>query len=338
MAGSFLFWVQGDSCKTSSCAANAKQSPPFAPTKSTTFSSAPSAPQYIAYGDGSGVNCTISQDVVAVGNLRLPSQQVCVASAVNLVSGTLDGIMGLGPPGNSMAGQADVFGSLVQRDLGPAQAGFWFNLTNAYPYGAGTGEVSLGGLDSSKYSGSMLTIPLGHDKQRWSLSLDFITKSDGSVLYSSRDQSVMVDSGTTLIYLPAAAVTAINSQFGAQDVGKNGTWLLPCAQVPSTTLSFFLGGSSTSFTLSVQSLFIPLYVGSSQCYSVIQPSDKVGNLIILGALFMQNYYIVYDYSAASLGFASTVQPASSTKPIGQFGVVARPKENTSVLIFAIAGG
>ncbi len=134
----------------------------------------------------------------------------------------------------------------------------------------------------------------------------------------------MIDSGTTLMYIPDAAAASINSQLGATDIGKNGTWVLPCSQVPNSSLSFFLGGSSVALTINIKSLFIPLYPNSLSCNSVLRPSSEVGGLIIFGVLFIQNWYTAFDYSKATVNFAKTIQ-SSSVQRVGSIGDLVRPR-------------
>lgn len=335
--GSSLFYLQSTNCTTQACTSSKAL---YNQKLSSTFNLAPNLPQNVKYADGSGVDCTVHLDRIALGpNLILPSQQFCMASSVTVGSGTssgFDGVLGLGAPGNpSKIG--DIMSSLSIRNI--PMVSFWFNLTNAYPYGTTQGEIMFGTADDSKYSGDFVYFPLSNvTRTKWQISAEVVTYKNGTPAYMfSQGAQAMIDTGTTLVYLPGQGVDKLNLAFGATFSDESGTYTMPCSKSSQLTesLSFFLGGSTTPLTVQASRFFIPMIKQPANareliCQSIIRGSTQVKGLVILGALFLQNFYTVFDYGYERVGFATTIQqdPSSTnslTGPsVGTFGGPQRP--------------
>ena len=234
-------------------------------------------------------------------------------------------------------GIADVFGTLIQSDTPSKETSFWYNLTNTWPTGNTVGEIMFAGKDSVKYSGEVLTLPISSKRTHWSLSLDFITFEDSSgTIYYPDKSEIIVDTGTTLMYLGVEAADSINAKLGAQLTSTpfGDAYTIQCSTIPTTrSLSFFVGGSDTPLTLNAKQIFFPSIHTPGVCKSIIRRSSQV-NMVVIGALFLQNFYVVYDYGAATVGFAKTIQ-APGVDGIGLFTGPPRPKRPINWIIIIL---
>lgn len=92
-----------------------------------------------------------------------------------------DGILGIGPPGGK-SGPADFMKTLMaQNSAVGSQIGFWYNVQDSPSAGQG-GELTIGGVDPSRYSGAIQYYPLTVDRSYWMLSMDKVILADGSLL------------------------------------------------------------------------------------------------------------------------------------------------------------
>ena len=105
----------------------------------------------------------------------------------------------------------------------------------------------------------------------------------------------VVDSGTTLIYLPNPVSNAINRIFATYDP-TGGTWYADCnATAPSWDL--IIGGQS--FSIDPRDMIVENSDGV--CLSGVQ--DAFNGFAILGDVFLKNVLAVFDVGNLEMRFA-----------------------------------
>lgn len=110
----------------------------------------------------------------------------------------------------------------------------------------------------------------------------------------------IVDSGTSLIYLPQAQVLYINAAFSPSATydEDSGYDVVPCnASVPEVAV--VIGG--TAFSINANDMLLDLGLGDSKCVSGVQNSGGAVN--ILGDVFLRNVFAVFDVGASQMHFA-----------------------------------
>jgi len=113
-------------------------------------------------------------------------------------------------------------------------------------YLAGTGsELYLGGTDNSLYSGDIEFHDVSSASGFWQIS--GAEALVGSTTAVSGFQTI-IDSGTTIMYGPPAAVEALYSNVPDSELfdAANGYYSFPCSSVPS--VSFSWGGQHWEIT------------------------------------------------------------------------------------------
>ncbi|KAJ2993835.1 hypothetical protein HDV02_002040 [Globomyces sp. JEL0801] len=300
--GSSLFWVRSSNCRAKECINQAT----YNNAKSSTYKKLTPASlngeqeQTITYGDGTLVNCTVNQDSLIIGTRIIQNQNICEAYNIETTTASTDGIIGIGPPDGS-GSPADVFKTLLnQSDSTTTMISFWYNRDPNAERNNG-GEITFGGTDTAKFTGSPKFVPLIQSiTHYWEVKLDSIGLADNSQANAS-PFNIIIDTGTTYTLLPAATFDKLNKQMNAvKDDSLGGLYRIPCNDVSKIKPITFNFGSST-LTLSGSQL-VNIAFKEKICISIFQPGTR-GIPPIIGAQFLKNYYVIFDYGRKQIGFA-----------------------------------
>ena len=136
---------------------------------------------------------------------------------------------------------------------------------------------------------------------------------------------VILDSGTTLTYLPDSILNPIMSGIGAINSEELGGLVVPCSQAcSSATFNFGFGGSGgPSIAVSFAELVDPLYLEDGS-----QPTLQNGETIcsfgmasggpgpyLFGDTFLRSAYVVYDLDNNQIGIAQTNYNATNSNVV-----------------------
>merc|ERR1712216_1025472 len=143
----------------------------------------------------------------------------------------------------------------------------------------------------------------------WKVAMEGVKYGDSDITSSV---SAIVDSGTSLIAGPKDKVSKIAEAAGATLVaGKEYT--IDCSKISSLpTVEITLGGGK-KFTLAGEDYVLQV---QGQCLFAFMPIElppKLGEMWILGDVFMRKYYTVFDYGNKRVGMAP-VKAAASAEP------------------------
>ncbi|KAL5117962.1 Aspartic protease snp2 [Pleosporales sp. CAS-2024a] len=252
----------------------------------------------ISYGDGSGASGTVYADKVTIGGVTATSQAVEAATSVSAQfsqdTGT-DGLVGL------------AFSSINQ--VSPVQQSTFFDTVKsqlAAPLFAATlkyhaaGSYDFGFIDSSKYTGALTYTSVDNSQGFWGFTASGYSVGSGSTTSSSIQG--IADTGTTLVYVPSAVVSAYYAQVsGAKNSNSAGGYVFPCT---ATLPNFSITVSGAKHTIPGKYInYAPN--GDGTCYGGIQVNSGLGGLSIFGDVFLKSQYVVFDQSTGSprLGLA-----------------------------------
>ena len=140
---------------------------------------------------------------------------------------------------------ADVFQNADRAKVSPTQQKtFFFNAINSLAAPVFTanlkkgvpGNYNFGYIDSSEYTGSITYVPVNTANGFWEFTGNGY--AIGSAAFKSSSIDAIADTGTTLLYLPSAVVTAYYAQVkGSSLSSSQGGYVFPCsATLPSITL------------------------------------------------------------------------------------------------------
>ncbi|BGP12405.1 hypothetical protein JCM10213_001990 [Rhodosporidiobolus nylandii] len=319
--------------------------PGYDPTSSST-SSTSQASFSITYGSGSGSGSLV-RDTVSIANYTQPEQIFAACSTLeNIVDGTISGILGLGWQGIASSRAVPLVESLANNGSLPEQVfGFAFEthtFTTASPTTAPGGTLTIGGVDTSAYSGSINWVDIVQPAGYWAIPLDATTVNGQDVGVSS--SNAVIDTGTTLIGMPTSAVRAIYSQIsGAQAInldGESGYYAIDCSA--SINVNFTFGGVEYSID---PNQFNAGAVDSrgTQCLGAIFALETGSTSTIdtiIGDAFLTGVYNAYRFSDppavgfATLGSGGTANTGSSSTATKTSGSTSRSSSN---LVFSAKG-
>lgn len=270
----------------------------------------------ITYADGTGAQGDYFTDVLSFGGQSLNAQTMGIA----IESSLSPGLLGIGYDQNeASAGQnppfvySSVIDSLVSQGLISMKA-YSLYLDDLQ---ASTGSLLFGGLDSDKYQGNLVQMPIipqtfGDQSIYTAFIVDmtsFGTTSSGkstTITDSSFQIPVVLDSGTTLTYFPTSLMdeilTAVNGEIDEQSQFA----FVDCSvRDSSDTFTFDFGfGTSESIVIKVPAAELiydaDIFVGGFQPNVNISNPCALGFMAqdqepyVLGDNFLRSAYVVYD--------------------------------------------
>ena len=252
----------------------------------------------IHYGSGS-MKGFISQDKVKIGDIVIEHQDFTEATeepGLAFAFGKFDGILGLGFDSISVDKVVPPFYHMVDDKLIDEPV-FAFYIADA----DSDSQMTLGGVDEAHYTGPMTNIPLRR-KAYWEVDLDSLTF--GGETAELEDTGAILDTGTSLIALPATMAELLNARIGATK-SWNGQYTLECDKRDSLPdMTFTLAGHN--FSISAYDYVLEV---QGSCISALMGMDippPAGPLVILGDAFLRRWYSVYDLGKSRIGLAKSV--------------------------------
>jgi len=289
--GSSNLWLPASNC--TNCASGKTK---YNPAASSTYK-ANGTSFKIEYGTGS-MTGFVCRDVLTIGELQV---EVDFAAATNEPGATFkaakfDGILGLGWPFIAVDGITPVMQRMAaERVIDSYMFGFYLQSDTSK-----TGKLTLGGYDKTM-APQLSWVPVTQENY-WSVNLQSMS-FNGWV--ATNVTWAIIDSGTSLIAGPSDDVTAIASRLGATAAG-NGVYIVDCdATLPAMTVTLGSGSHATTLTVKGDDLRIKIcrLIVFCECILAMSGIDLEKPLWILGDVLMRDYYTVFDFGNAQVGFA-----------------------------------
>jgi len=251
-----------------------------------------------------------------MGGFTVPSQTFLSANAMTtgLVNTPVSGLMGLAFKSLASTG-ATPFWQAITTLLTSPEMSFWLKRVSnpvSQTSLAPGGVFTLGGTNSTLFTGNIEFLNLSSTPSYWLLSLSSLTVNNAPVKLSIPQPLSAIDTGTTLIGAPHDDVVALyNSIPGSVDLGVNdpGFFAFPCSVDVTVSMSF--GGKSwpinpVDFNAGeISNGRNPLCLGA-----IFDLSLGTNNAVpadvptwIIGDTFLKNVYTVFRSSPPSVGFA-----------------------------------
>ncbi|KAI0250116.1 aspartic peptidase domain-containing protein [Lactifluus subvellereus] len=307
--GSSDLWFATTDC--TSCG----QAPELDPTKSTSLQ-VQNVPITMKFGSGAASGL-VAQDTVSMGPFTVNPQIFAAVNDLsgNLINGKLSGIMGLAFQGIARTRAVPFWQALIN-DNSLTNPEFSFFLTrfvnnpNAMAEEPG-GVFTLGGRNTTFFQGDIdfqsFTLPPGGGSY-WLQTISSVTVN-GKTVNIGNTNTAAIDTGTTLIGGPTAAVNAIwgavpNSVPLAGNMA--GFFTFPCKTQVTISISF--GGPSWPINVADMNLGP---VSNAQCLGAIFDVTVVAKIKpqpglpvwIVGDTFLKNVYTIFRADPPAVGFA-----------------------------------
>lgn len=189
---------------------------------------------------------------------------------------------------------------------------------------ASDASVLFGAIDHSKYQGNMVVLPLVNSlsSKRYttpiqlevtlsSISLGSAGSSNPTV-FAQGGAAALLDTGTTLTYLPSSLLSPIQQMVSAQYSNSISSYVVDCSSGSQYQLIFNLQGQDIIVPLS--SFLIPLSLtgGGSSKYCMLGIQDSGDTSITLGDSFLRYVYMVADLDHLNVGLAQANHASSGS--------------------------
>ncbi|ETW79235.1 aspartic peptidase [Heterobasidion irregulare TC 32-1] len=290
--GSSDLFLPGPSC-TTNCDGHTKYTPSSSSTAvdlKKTFS--------LEYGDGSTVSGEQYTDTVSIAGLTATKQTLGAAKKYSTGFASdefpADGLLGMAFKSLSDYNANPLFQSLAAQGKTTSSV-FSFKLASS------GSELYLGGKNSNLYTGSITYTPVT-DASYWQVDMDGLAVDGTSVLSTT---AAIIDTGTTQIVGDPDSVATVYDQIsGAVSAPQygDGIYTIPCSFNTPITLTF--NGKDFAVDPSTFNLG-PVSSGSSTCVGgLASDSSLTDEFWIVGDVFLQNVYTVFDVANTQVGFAA----------------------------------
>ncbi|CAN9357007.1 unnamed protein product [Alternaria sp. RS040] len=267
----------------------------------------------ISYVDGSGASGDYATDTFRLGGQTIKDLQF----GIGYVSSSPEGILGIGYTINEVAvGRAglDPYPNLPQKlkDDGTINSNaysLWLNDLDA-----STGSILFGGVDTDKYQGELQTLPIIPERGQYAEFIIALTGmgrdgKNGSIFENS-NVPVLLDSGSSLMYLPDNVASSLYQTFDAQYDASNGAAIVDCDLANQQgSLEFNFSGVQISVPLNELVIVAAVSRGRPVCILGIGPAGQ--SVAVLGDTFLRSAYVVYDLENNEISLAQTNFNATS---------------------------
>lgn len=179
---------------------------------------------------------------------------------------------------------------------------------------ANTGSILFGGVDTEKYHGDLQTLPIQTVNGEYSeliialtgVSLDTEARKH-TVSSNALPAAVLLDSGSSLSYLPDSIAEKIYDDLGISYEPSTGAGYAPCnlaRQNINVTFTF----SSPEIAVGIDELIIDagdlrFSNGERACIFGLVPAGD--STAVLGDTFLRSAYVVYDLTNNEISLAKT---------------------------------
>lgn len=171
--------------------------------------------------------------------------------------------------------------------------------------GGAVGELVLGGVDPSHYSGDFTYQPVIETAPGktgyWAIEMDDVKIAGES--YTTVRKAI-VDSGTSLLAVATADIAKLASKVGASQLAPfpplNKEYKIDCnADAPN--IDFMIGGKT--YTLTKKDYILNMGGACLFAFMGMDVPAPAGPLYILGDVFMRAHYVKFDMDHKRIGFA-----------------------------------
>jgi len=214
----------------------------------------------------------------------------------------MDGIIGLAYPAIAEFDKNPPITNMISQGL-LDQPIFAVYMTRAATGSVG-GEISVGGYDSSRFTGSINYVPVSKQAY-WQIEIGGITV--GTTTITTGSAQAICDTGTSwLIGASKANCDAIATAIGAVYNSEQQIYTIANCNATMPQITFTIG--SNQYAVNPASyVYTDPTIG---CYMGMQSDEtliEVGVEWILGDVFLRDWYSIFDFGQNRIGLAKSIE-------------------------------
>lgn len=262
---------------------------------------------YIQYADNTAAKGVWGHDTVSFGNVLVTDLSFAVANQ----SSSDVGVLGIGLPGLQTSEKQYLNLPMKLKEEGKIPKVLYLLYLDKAD--ARTGSILFGGVDYAKIDSEFVTLPIVSlikgmkEPVRLQVTLNSVELSaegDQKVKVTDNAYPALLDSGTTLTYMPRLMLQRVASAVGAQrQLGQGeGQYVMNCVTDSNAFLTFDFGGQP----IKVPFKDMQVNMGRGKCILGIMEqatSAQEGTYLVLGDNFLRHAYIVYDMEDYEISLA-----------------------------------
>lgn len=287
--GAGTSWVMGSNCKSEACTIHdtfGKEDSKTLVTTNEEFA--------LAYGTGQ-VSGHLAHDAVSVAGMNFEFQfGLAETTSTDFNHFPFDGILGLA----MSKGRTDNFLQELKENKLLKSNIFSVSL-GRYADGVNVGQVTFGGIDSSKYTGDISYTALSKQNGDWSIPMEDMGYDDKVAQLA--DKAAYIDTGTSFMFGNPTDVAAVHKLIPGSSTEDYISYNVPCDS-KALTLTF----SGVTYKIQPND-WIVRYDGGI-CKSNIFGNEVVKGSWLVGDVFLKNVYTVFDVDKRRIGFAKKSAP------------------------------
>ena len=267
----------------------------------------------ISYVDGSGAAGDYVTDTLRVDGQSFSGFQF----GIGYTSTTPQNVLGIGYPAAEV--QAARSGLKAYQNLPAKLAADGVIASSAYSLwlndlDANTGSILFGGVDASRYSGDLVSVPVQQVAGTYLGFFITMTGLDvGSKTVSKQGMAlgVVLDSGSSLTYLPNDVTKSVYQAVNASYQEADGVAFVPCSLRDSAANMTFRFSSPAAIAVPVREMILNVTDqkghemtfdnGVPACLFGISPAGT--STSVLGDTFLRSAYVVYDMANNEIALA-----------------------------------
>nr|BAE91902.1 Yapsin1 [Ogataea minuta] len=287
----------------------------FDPSSSDTFKS--NGTEFsISYADDSFAKGTWGTDDVTFNGVTVDQLSMAIADETN----SSMGVLGIGLKGLETTYSGDVTNAYTYENLPYKMQSQGLISKPVYSVYLNDSESSaasilFGAVDHDKYTGTLTLLPIINTAESLGYSTPVRLEVTLSKLYTGSSSNktavsiasgaaaALLDTGTTLTYVPSDIISTIVDQYGFQYSSSVGTYVAKCDSLDDAEIVFDFQGTKIWVPFSSFAVSLTTNGGSQSSYCALGLMDSGDDTFTLGDSFLNNVYFVADLENLQIAIA-----------------------------------
>ena len=179
---------------------------------------------------------------------------------------------------------------------------------------AATGSILFGGIDTAKFTGDLVTVPIKPGSPRFIISLSGVGQNGKPTSISgAMNIDALLDSGSTYTYLPDSLTSEIYKVVGADLVnvtnfpGGLKAAVIDCSEAENDRIFNFQFATNFALEVSMAELVQrESNIEDAKCvFGILPVSDNAEAVAVIGDSVLRSAYVVYDLQNHQISLAQT---------------------------------
>lgn len=171
-----------------------------------------------------------------------------------------------------------------------------------------TGRFDFGYVDESRAKDKISWVSTRNDSHHWDVTFDMTAWTGARRVWMSRSFEATIDTGTTLIFLPADLAGAYWNDVPNMRINPDlgDAFTFPC-EFADELPDLLFKVPKTEHVLKIPGRYLRYSTVDDDpeyCWGGMQSADGLGGVTIIGDMAIKAWYVAFDLEANKVGFAN----------------------------------